>query len=262
VLDCCPEKEKHKMKATDLKTKPPNILIGGPAGSGKTCLVAQASGGYLMDFDGHMKDVLPVKDKFSPLRNSIEFDEFVDRIDMVGGTVKLLTSKYLAAKARLLSCAEQSYNGKWPFDALIIDSITGLCRAISLHVMACAGNPFKKPQIQHFGDMINEIESILTIIRSMPVLKLTTAHEMILFGTKDEHIGTRLMSATKPHGANKLAWLFDQVLMAKKRFRGQGKVDYIVTGKHEIAKGPITDDVVHNEIGLKGVLEKLEYSYG
>ncbi len=38
------------MKVADLQkqNKPPNILIGGAAGSGKTCLVAQANGGYLI----------------------------------------------------------------------------------------------------------------------------------------------------------------------------------------------------------------------
>jgi len=252
------------MKVSDLQkqNKPPNILVGGPAGSGKTCLVAQAASGYLMDWDGHMKNVLQVKDKFSPLRNQIEFDEFVDEVKLdKSGKPHLVASKYLQGKAKLLQCAQLSYDGKWPFDAFITDTITGLCRSIQLHVMSCAGHPFKKPQIQDFGSFICELESMLTIIRSMPVLKITTAHEMIIFGNADQQITTRLMSATKPHGANKLAWLFDQVLMAKKRARGQGKVEFIVTGKHEIAKGPINEDVVHNEIGLVGVLEKMGYKY-
>ncbi len=252
------------MKVADLlkQNKPPNILIGGSAGSGKTCLVAQAAGGYLMDFDGHMKNVLTVKDKFSPLRNQIEFDEYVDDIKILKGTPSLASSKYLEAKAKLLSISQLCIDKKWPFDALIIDTITGLCRSIQLHVMACAGNPFKKPQIQDFGSFICELETILTIVRAIPALKITTAHEMVIFGSQDQQITTRLMSATKPHGANKLAWLFDQVLMAKKRFRGGGNVEYIVTGKHEIAKGPITTDVVHNEIGLSGVLKLIGYSYG
>jgi len=249
------------MKLKDLKVKPPNILLGGPAGSGKTCLVAQATGGYLMDWDGHMKSALTVKDKFSPLRCQVEFDEFVDEVDLTGAAPRLVASKYLQGKAKLLEIASLCVAKKWPYDALITDTLTGMCRAIQVHVMACAGNAFKKPQIQDFGAFINELESVLTIMRGIPVLKIVTAHEMILFGAKDEHLGTRLMSATKPHGANKLAWLFDYVLMTKKRLKGQGKVDYIVTGRHEIAKGPLTGDVVHNEIGLKGVLKQLEYDY-
>ncbi len=252
------------MKVADLQklNKPPNILIGGAAGSGKTCLVAQAGGGYLMDFDGHMGNVLTVKDKFSALRSQIEFDEFVDDVKITKGVPALASSKYLEAKSKLLSISQLCIDKKWPFDALIIDTITGLCRSIQLHVMSCAGHPFKKPQIQDFGSFICELESILTIMRAIPVLKITTAHEMIVFGSQDQQVTTRLMSATKPHGANKLAWLFDQVLMAKKRLKGQGKVDYIVTGRHEIAKGPITTDVVHNEIGLAGVLKEMGYSYG
>lgn len=252
------------MKVADLikQNKPPNILIGGPAGSGKTCLVAQAAKGYLLDFDGHMKNIITVEDKFTELRNQIEFDEFVDEVRVVNGKPSLVSSKYLEAKSKLLSISQLCIDKKWPFDALIIDTITGLCRSIQLHVMSCAGNAFKKPQIQDFGSFICELESMLTIIRAIPVLKITTAHEMIVFGSQDQQVTTRLMSATKPHGANKLAWLFDQVLMAKKRFCAQGKVEYIVTGKHEIAKGPITTDVVHNEIGLSGVLKLMGYNYG
>ncbi len=251
------------MKVADLikQNKPPNLLIGGSAGSGKTCLVAQAANGYLMDFDGHVKNIITVKDKFTPLRNQIEFDEFVDGVKIVNGKPSIVSSKYLEAKAKLISISQLCIDKKWPYDALIIDTITGLCRSIQLHVMTCAGHPFKKPQIQDFGSFICELESMLTIMRAIPVLKITTAHEMIVFGSQDQQITTRLMSATKPHGANKLAWLFDQVLMANKRFRGGGKVDYIVTGKHEIAKGPITTDVVHNEIGLSGVLKLMGYNY-
>lgn len=252
------------MKVADLAkvNKPPNLLIGGSAGSGKTCLVAQAANGYLMDFDGHVRNVLTVNDKFTPLRNRIEFDEFVDAVTVTKGIPALASSKYLEAKAKLISISQLCIDKKWPHDALIIDTITGLCRSIQLHCMACAGHPFKKPQIQDFGSFITELESMLTIMRAIPVLKITTAHEMIIFGSQDQQITTRLMSATKPHGANKLAWLFDQVLMAKKRFRGSGKVDYIVTGKHEIAKGPITTDVVHNDIGLSGLLDLMGYKYG
>ena len=96
------------MKVADLikQNKPPNILIGGPPGSGKTCLVAQSSGGYLMDFDGHVKNIITVKDKFKTLRSKREFDAFEDVVKRLNGKPSLVSSKYLEAKAKLISIAQ------------------------------------------------------------------------------------------------------------------------------------------------------------
>jgi archaellum biogenesis ATPase FlaH len=64
------------MKPPDiLKTnKPPVILIYGPAGTGKTALISQASNGYCFDFDNGMLTAAKLKDKFFDSRQNIEFD--------------------------------------------------------------------------------------------------------------------------------------------------------------------------------------------
>jgi len=77
----------------------------------------------------------------------------------------------------------------------------------------------------------------------------------------------RIASATKNHGANKIPWLSDELWHSRKRPMGQGKMEYIVGGSGNAAlstrtRSGLNEDVVHNEIGLKGVLEKIDYRYG
>lgn len=248
------------MKAQELRNrnKPPNLLLYGPPGAGKTALSSQASGGYMFDCDDGMRTALTLDDKFSPLRQAIEFDIYVDDNPEA-------PRAYTDVKNKLLSIRKLVAEGKWPYNACVLDTITGLCRSIQLHVMSCSGGAFKIPKIQHYGQMVNELESILTILRSINVLTVVTAHEMAV-ETEAGGVLIRIMSATKPHGMNKLPWLFDEVLYCKCRARGQGKFDYIVSGRETSAimartRSGIKDDIVINDIGLKGLLERVGYNY-
>jgi hypothetical protein len=246
------------MKAKDLVDKPPNILIYGPAGSGKTGLGAQAAGGYMMDFDDGMRTALTLQDKFTPLRQSIEFDIFKDRKPKE-------PRAFIDAKAKLLQISAQCAAGTYKYDAFELDSLTGLCRACQSQVMANAGDALKKPEILHWGIMVNEIENILTIIRSFNVLTIVTAHELLV--ETDDELLIRIMSVTKPHGLNKIPWLFDEVWHSKVRPAGGNKTNYIVSGRStsELSvrtRSGFNTDVIHNEIGLVGVLEKIGFKYG
>ncbi len=245
------------MKAKDLIDHPPSICIYGPAGSGKTALVSQASGAYMLDFDSGMRTALTLKDKFTNLRQAIEFDIFVDR-DPENPT------QFVAAKQKLMKIAQIRVIDKWPYDAVILDSLTGLCRAAMLHVLGCSGNPMRVPEIQHWGQAVNAVESVLTILRSLKVPVVMTAHETIIeTGTSSL---VRIASVTKPHGMNKVPWLFDEVLHMRARPTGQKKIEYIVSGRSTSSisartRSGITDDVVINEIGLAGLFELVGFNY-
>lgn len=245
------------MKALDLKGKntPPSIILYGPAGCGKTALASQAKNAYLFDFDNGMRTALNLQDVFTPLRQDTEFDTYLD-------TSTKTATAYMNFKSKL----QDIQNGKGVnYSAYIIDSLTGLCRAIKNHVMCLSGGMFIVPQIQHWGSMVNELESVLTIIRSLNRLMIVTAHENII--EHDNSTLVRIMSMTQNHGTNKLSWLFDEVLYCKSRAKGQGKMDYIVSGKTSSSittrtRSSINDDIVVNEIGLDGLLQKMGYSQG
>jgi len=248
------------MKPSDiLKTnRPPTILIYGPAGAWKTSLVTQASGGYLNDFDDGMLTTVTLKDKFFDLRQKIEFDTFV----YLYPKNPTLFHKF---KMKLVDISNKIRSKTWPFDAYILDSLTGLAVAIKLYVMKdMAGNALAKPQIQHWGSMVHEMESVLTTIRSLSVLTLITAHVNI--EEIDESNVVFPMSITKKHGNNKLMWLFDEVWYASVQPEGQGNYAGYVQGNSTLSIKARTRSsfgkVKHSEIGLVGVLEKVGYKYG
>ena len=248
------------MKAKDLidRNKPPSICIYGPAGSGKTALVSQASGAYMFDCDDGMRTALTLKDKFTPLRQQCEFDIYVDKDP-------LAPCEFMNVKQELMKISQLCGVDKWKYDCAILDSWTGLCRSAMLHVLGCSGDSMRVPQIQHYGQAVNCVESVLTIMRSLNVPILMTAHEQLI--EMDSGNLIRIMSATRPHGMNKLQWLFDEVLHMKVRMKGQGKRDYIVSGQSSSSiltrtRSGITSDIVVNECGLAGLFEMVGFKYG
>jgi len=245
------------MKATDLlkENKPTNILFYGRPGTSKTALVSQAAGGWLADFDDGMLTAATMNDKFSPLRNAIEFDRFID-------AKPAAPEAYMRFKSELMKIVNQVAAGNWKYDCIIIDSLTGLCKAVRLYVMSLSGGAFKIPQIQHWGQMVNEVETVLTMCRALNVLVLLTAHEMA------EESGDRISihSMTKNHGVNGIPWLFNEVLYTRVKPAGAGKFNYIVSNMPSDkyvtrTRSSIVGDVVHNDVGLYGVLKKVGYDY-
>lgn len=245
------------MKVADIKDKPPDILIYGPAGVGKTAIVSQMAGGYIMDFDDGMLTARNLDDKFKPLRHLVEFDTFVDENPAN-------PSAWMNARKKINSVVKAVHEGKWEYDAFGIDSLTGMAKCIQLYVMHNAGDSFKQPQIQHWGMMVREMERVLTELRALKVLRVSTAHETAIETGGISCFTPR--SITKPHSIDTLMWLFDEVWHAELRRAGQGKINFVVTGKPSSVyrcrtRSVLRDDVVHNEIGLVGLLEKIGYKY-
>ncbi len=254
------------MKPSDLlkQNVPPIICIWGPAGTSKTALIAQLHKGYVCDMDGGMRTAATLHDKFFDVRQEITFDTFVDRPPAA-------PNAFLNVKKKLLNISKQCNEGTWPFEALGVDSLTGLCRAAQLHILATIApdkysspDMFNVPILKHYNHIINAVESILTIIRSLKKLVIVTAHECMIETADD--ILIRIMSATKNHGANKIPWLFDELWHSRKQPAGQGKMNYIVGGSGNAAlstrtRSGMNKDVTHNDIGLRGILEMIGYKY-
>ena len=254
------------MKPSELLKQniPPIICIWGAAGSGKTALIAQMKNGYIADTDGGMRTAATLHDKFFETRQQIEFNTFIDKPPAA-------PTAFINLKKNLLSIAKQCNEGTWPYNAYGLDSLTGLCRAAQLHILATIApdkysspDMFNVPVLKHYNYIVNAVESILTIIRSLNVLVIVTAHETMI-ETKDD-ILIRIASATKAHGANKIPWLFDELWHSKIRLGGQNKKEYIVGGSGNAAlstrtRSGLNEDVIHNDIGLEGVLNKIGYKY-
>jgi len=260
------------MKAQDLikQNYPPSVLIYGPAGTGKTALVSQLSRGYMFDFDGGMRTALSLKDKFFDVRNAIEFDIYKDENPYK-------PRRFPDAMNKIMDIVQQCSQGKWEHDACIIDSLTGMCRASQLFEQHAQGDPFKTMQIQDWGKLVNDVEKMLTLLRSLKVLVVCTAHVDFLEKPRMNAMGKPIIgeteitdvfpsSATKKHGLKNLAWLFDEVWIAEKKPAGGGKWNYRINGEGDdvrIARSRSgLKTIVHNEEGMVGLLERMGFKYG
>ncbi len=260
------------MKAQDIlkQNYPPSILIYGAAGTKKTALVSQLRGGYMFDFDNGMRTAATLKDKFFDARNEIEFDIYRDE-----NPAK--PKAFQSAMAKMMNIVQACGSRKWKYDACIIDSLTGMCRASQLHEQAAQGDPFKKMEIQDWGRLVGDVEKLLTLLRSLRVLVVCTAHvdyneKKMLTSAGKPIIGETAVtdefpaSATRRHGFKSLVWLFDEDWIADKKPAGGGKWDYRIDGEGDsvrIARSRSgIGKIVHNDIGMVGLLEKMGYKYG
>ena len=251
------------MKAKDLKTKAPNICIWGNVDSGKTALVAQAAGGYIIDTDDGMWTIKSLKDKFFELRQQVEFDTFIDVFPNP-------PKAFLNIKRKLLEISRLQAENKWPFDFFALDSLTGLAKAVRYHIMGTVPpdkhsetDVFAVPQLKHYNFMTTAMDSLLAIMRSFKTPVILTAHETII--ETDDSIMIKIKSVTKPHGMNEIPWQFDEIWHAKKKPAGGNDFNYVVGPSPSVAISTRSrsgfKEIVHNEIGLAGVLAKIGYIY-
>ena len=255
------------MKPADIlkKNTPPSILIFGPAGTRKTALVSQLSKAYLFDFDKGMRTAATFKDKFFDARQGIEFDVYRDPDPRK-------PTAFLGAMKKMMDIVQLCGARKWKHDACIVDSLTGLCRAVQMHnQFASSQNSFAKMEIQNWGALVNDVEKFLTLLRSLHVLTIVTAHVDFIEKKKtSKSLETEITdmfpsSATKKHGFKKLMWLFDEVLYADYRPIGANKMSYRVTGiPTGIIKARTRSGiglVRHDETGMVDLLKQMGYDY-
>jgi archaellum biogenesis ATPase FlaH len=239
---------------------PPVILVFGPAGTGKTALITQASGGYVFDFDNGMRSAATLNDKFFDVRQNVEFDVFVEEDPKNPIQYSLAIQKLMQIVA---ACRAKT----WKFDALIVDGITGLSKTIIYKVMKDeAGDALSHPQRNNWGGMVSYMEAFMAQLRMTGKLVLVTAHINSLEDETGNLLSLFPSSITRNHGMKSLPWMFDEIWYASREPAGEGKINYVVDGSYIYKVNTRTrcsfGKVIHNEIGLAGVLEKVGYKYG
>lgn len=252
------------MKPTDILTEQvgPTICVYGPPMSAKTTLVSQASGGYLMDYDNGMLSAALVKDRFSPLRHQIEFDRYLDK--KASNPIA-----FMKGKEKIINIANLVWKGKFDYDALIIDSLTGLCRACERMILHNTGHVrLSQPD---WGMVVSELEQILNLLSTLPILVLVTAHEDVYQVGETTKIRPYASGQKIP---NILPAFFDEIWHAQARPVGPDKFQYTIVGRGTNVRTARTRSgmvkpMVHasepsleTDLGLKGLLKKMGHEYG
>jgi hypothetical protein len=243
------------MKPADILklNRPPVILIFGPSGTGKTALTSQASNGYCFDFDDGMRTAATLRDKFFDQRQGIEFDTYLDRDPKN-------PDAYHRAIMKLIQIRGQIQAKTWKHDAVVVDSMTGLSKAIMLKSMKDqVGDSLGEPERNHWGSMVNYMRSFMTQIRCLNCLVLITAHLQTIDDDKGQLMAMLPSSITRNHGAKDLPWCVDEMWYSQVVPAGGGKFDYVVSGspidKVTTCSRSSIGRVKHSEIGLVKLLE-------
>lgn len=255
------------MKPNDILTenKPPHIVIYSTFGKGKTGLASQAFNGYCFDFDNGMRTAALLQ-KIDGINRQIEFDLYLDM------NVKMPTA-FAKFKSKLLEFNSQIRAGKFPFDAIVVDSWTGCCQSCERQIKSTAPGRDKQGNVilsQHdWGLIVDELEQILDLLRGLPVMVILVAHAKTI--EKDG------MNVYTPYSSGQkipviLPTYFDEVWNLKAVKKGADQYEYIVTGRATETLDARTRSnigtVVHaheppqkDDLGLKGLLKLMGFNY-
>ena len=255
---------------------PPTILIYGMYGTGKTALASTLSGAYIFDFNRGLRTAATLKDKFFDVRQQVTFDIYRD-------DNPLKPTRYAMAKRKLVLIVNSCAQGKIPFevttddgkahlcDAVVVDDLTSLVMAAQLELQKAKGDPMAIMEIRDWMLLENEVTRFLLMLQSLGVVVIVLAHTNTDEERKERNpLETNItaifpFSATKKHGKTKLPIHFDEIWYADTRQAGGGKVNYRVTGKPTNVIMARTrssfDMVVHNDIGMVGLLKMIGFDY-
>lgn len=244
------------MKISDLPRKAPKILLYGPAGRGKTALaLTLGARAQVLDLDDGLMTAMTLQDQWTQARQSVDAEQFLEDIPTQARA-------FQRVKAHILKTSNEIRAGRWPYQALIIDSLTALSEFAVRSVMGASGKLGEAPQIQHWGAAFIEIENVMIMLRSMPIPVILVAHD------QTKNIDGVDMTEIAVPGRNlpaKITRFFDEVFYMKVRPMGGGKSQYLLqtrsTGSITCRSRGNIPDGFDTAVGMEGILKHLGYEF-
>lgn len=161
------------MKAYELAAQPPKILMYSRPGLGKTALAMTLGEECLyLDLDDNMEVAFGLTDAFKSDRLCVEVTQFIDRKPDVADC-------FIKFAAYVTKISNKCAKGEFEYKYLVVDSLTSLQVACMQNILSMEGKLGKNPEIQHWGKRDTALFRVVSILRTLPITVIITAHEMV-----------------------------------------------------------------------------------
>lgn len=212
------------MKASEIKQNPPRIILWGDSGCGKTALAATLGArAQLMDLDNGLLTLAKLNDKFTADRLNVDVKPFRE------SRPHLKANMFSDFRAHALSVYNDVTSKKFPFDAVIVDSLTALADAALNQVLYNSGQLSSPPQRQHWGAAFMEIKSVLNILLSLPIVVIVIGHEEIKsYGPEKARIEKLGLALSGKNLSAQICRQFDEIWYLRSRPAGGGKLKFTI----------------------------------
>lgn len=239
-----------------MKQTPPRIILYGPPGTGKTALMLTLGEKLqVIDVDDGLVTGLRLEDKWKKARGEVDVKRFVEDDPKKGVA-------FSKVKATIYGIADQCRAGTYPFKALGLDSFTAFADYAVRYIKGNAGHLEQNTQLQEWGMAFQEIENVLTVLRSLPIVVIMTAHEH----TYEVGDGTKTEIAIPGRKLpQKVVGYFDEVIRTKVRNVTGGELAYVLQTRSTagvVARSRRSlPDGTDSEIGMGAVLKLMGYEW-
>jgi adenylate kinase family enzyme len=155
-----------------IKNRSRKILIYGRPGTGKTAFALTAGArAFMLDLDSGVLVAEHLNDAFREDRLSVAVKTFVEPEPATKAMA------YQQVKEELLSISNLCRQDKFPYEVVILDSVTMLADYALNFILRNSGKLGQQPEIQHWGLAINEVKLVMNILRTIPRHVIVIGHE-------------------------------------------------------------------------------------
>lgn len=246
------------MKLSERKRRPPKILLYGRPGTGKTAhVLTLGSGLRVIDLDDGVETGVSMKDVWRGSRLNVDVISCLEDDPSKG-------LAFPKAKKCIRIAVKQCREGRFPFQGICIDSFTALANAAVRHVQGNSGRIGQNPQLQEWGLAFIELQSLMVLLRSLPIAVVMTAHEYQL--DKEDGIGRTIEIAIPGRKLpSQITGTFDEVWRYKIVGSGAKRVFTIQTqGSSAVlarSRFDLKDGINASEVSMVEVMRRCGYEW-
>ena len=186
---------------------PPKILLYGDVGCGKTVLaLTLGKGTQILDCDMGLRSGFSLQDDFTDARRAVDVKQFPET------AMPVRALAFPKMKSTIFDIATQCNQKRYPYKAIILDSLTVFGECALNYVLSSAGKLGKNPEIQHWGMCFTEMKLVLGVLMALPIPVVMIGHQAISTTGKGKEAEDRISFSIK--GKNmpaEVGGLFDEV---------------------------------------------------